>query len=85
ARYLAGYEVFERRLTEGLITRFGAALSEDLRLPVLSAVGLGVLRAEFPRWCEKDDRSLPEMVDTAFETLEQHVLARAKEQDHERC
>lgn len=74
ARQWAQHYQLERTVADALAERFGVDPDEDLRPSLLAGITGSVFRAALRKWADGDTDSLRELLDSAFDLLEQDVL-----------
>lgn len=75
ARQLAQYTTIERAFAEAMAERLAIDVDDDLRPPLLAALAGSVVRVAMQRWTADSARRPDELIDEAFDVLEQNALA----------
>lgn len=74
SRQLAQHAAMERHLADVLAERLGTDADEDLQPALLAAVAGSIFRVAVRRWTEGGSESLSDLVNSAFDLIEQGKL-----------
>lgn len=75
AHHLGKIALLERAFAKALAQRLAVDPDEDIYPEVLAAVAMSMIRVAMRRWVVKGDRPLDELLDAAFQRLEQLDVA----------